>query len=292
MEEKDVVFLKEGIEYDENDKESLNWIVNQVKGNRVLAIGFSKEFISKALETKETHVLELDSSTTLDIEHDLNKFQIENINTIDNAPTKFDTILLDSVFEYVTNLDTFFHKVTSFLNTGGRIVLTTSFGINVTKDFKKTFYIYDFIKLQHEPITIKNIAFGGPWIGIVFDKDVDSSSNRVVDQMLIKQLEQAFIQKEHFLITKIQDELSSNTNGIDVYQKFLEEKVAKVKAQNELFEQYKKEKEILQSYKKLKQEYDKVIKDYKKVKYRYDKIRKSFLGKVAFKLWRLLRGKR
>lgn len=302
-EKKDVVNATKRYDFEEEDRSRINWMMNQVQGTHVLDVGCFKGYTSILLGREGKNVLGIDSSSSMiddalqslkAEEADIRKnvlFEKSNFFERDFTNTKFDSILLGGILEHISDLDTFFHKAFSILNEQGRMVVSTSFGLNENINSKRIFYIHDFLRLQQPNLSISAIEYGGSWIGVIFQKTEASSSQKKIDLDLLKDLEKAFLLKEQSSVKK-QENGQPDPIEEDVYQKFLDEKIAKVKAQKELYEQYKKEKEIYNAYTALKKEHEKVLKSYKHLKNQLDKIKRTFVGKVAFKLWRILKGKR
>ncbi|WP_226670840.1 class I SAM-dependent methyltransferase [Metabacillus litoralis] len=290
-----------GSEYDY--RESQNWLLSQVQGTHILDVGCSNGYTSIQLGREYKKVLGIDTSS-LAINEALIRLKDEDEDTRNNVMfeksnffkrefnNKFDTILLGGILEQIADFDTFCHKAFSLLNEKGRVIVTTPFGLNDSSEFKRTFYIHEFLKIQQPLISITEIEYKGSWIGVIFQKTETISSQKTLDLPFLKQLEQAFLRKEQMTLAKTQRKTQGVSDDEDVYKKFLDEKIIKVKTQQELYEQYKKEKEILNAYNKLKKEHEKILKSYKHLKNQVDRIKKTFIGKVAFKLWRMLKGKR
>ncbi|GGM32336.1 hypothetical protein GCM10011351_18020 [Paraliobacillus quinghaiensis] len=299
----DAYYFKRGYEFGEKVRKRINWMLTNVTGNYVLDVGCSQGVTSIILGREKKNVIGIDLSSSA-ICDALENLELEELDTKDRVlfkqanffncefDTKFDTIILGEILEHIADIDSFFHKAYSLLKDKGKIVVTTPFGINDFVDHKRTFYINDLLKLQRADLPIIDIEYLGGWIGVVFKKG--DSSIKEIDGELLGDLEDAFYLKERNLVDKIKTNNKGTASGeselAKLHKKYIDEKIEKVKAQNELHDQYRKERELLNAYNKLKKEHNNLTKKYNAVNSRYESIRKSKLGKITVKYWDIRKG--
>src|SRR5690606_22916056 len=112
---------------------------------------------------------------------------------------KFDTVILGEVLEHINDVYSFFSKAVEQVKDGGKIIVTTPFGINDFVDHKRTFYLYDFLHFQKDNLQITEIKFFGKWIGVTYEKMSNTPSTTLSNELLID-FEQAIYNLERGLL--------------------------------------------------------------------------------------------
>lgn len=296
-------YLLDGYDTKKEREMKINWIVKHVKGNTVLDAGCSQGEASILLAREGKRILGMDISSS-NVSKAKAVLQNEDKDTQNNVvfvqsslfnykfSSLFDTVILKDVIIDIFNIETLFQKASSLLSDKGRIIVTAPFGININlNNSKRLVYVSDFLKMQHSGLSIEKIDYFGTWVGVIFEKSNEEKKQIKFDLDFLKDLESAFSKKEQILVKNKLNRNMDIDDQKDIFKKYLDEKVEKVKTQKELYEQYKKEKELLNAYKKLKKEHEILLKNYKNVKNKYDKIRKSLPGRIGYKLWKVLKGK-
>ncbi|WP_197046702.1 class I SAM-dependent methyltransferase [Oceanobacillus salinisoli] len=300
----DAYYYKKGQEFGRKVRRRIHWITSNISGEEILDVGCSQGITPILLGREGKKVLGIDSSHSAieDAKRNLSNEDVETQKNVEfreqnffsfNSDHSFDTVILGEVLEHITDEAGFIQKAKSIVKEKGKVIVTTPFGINDFVDHKKTFYISDFIKLQQDDLRISNVEYLDGWIGIIFEK-----TNEIplldVSQGVLDDLEMAFYEKERKLLDKLnkrtQDGYGSRTGeNYNYKQKFLNEKIEKVKTQNELYVQYKKEKATLKEFKRIQKEYESLLKKYKNLEKKYRNLSKSKLGKLTLLYWKLRR---
>lgn len=276
-----------GDEFGKKVRERIHWICSQATGEKILDIGCSQGIMDILLAREGKNVLGIDIlQESIDIaKKSLKKesestqnhveFRVENFMNFDSQGTKYDVIIMAEVLEHITDPRRFIKKAQDLLEEDGKIIITVPFGINDYFDHKKTYYMYDMYKIIKEYFKVSDIHFLGKWIGFIATTG-QQISNLLIDENIIKQLEENFYYVEYEYVNKI-NQLHKKTSEI-----------SKSEAQSlkrELIEHISNEEEILNKYKLLLAENNKLKSDYKKIKRKYDILSNSKLGRLQLKYW-------
>lgn len=324
----DVYYSENESNFQRKVRERIHWICQNVSGDTVLDIGCSQGITAILLGREGKKVLGLDLSESaikdalenLDKEEEETKscVQFEKANfMLKDFNEQYNTVILGEVLEHINDIHAFFNKASSLLKENGTLIVTTPFGINDFIDHKRTFYLFDFLRLQNHEMSITDIKFFGKWIGVIYKKKNEAVLK--IDEGLLEKLEAAFYNIERELVNsqkKLTKKIKSNEEALkklqqdnksrakieefeneikyllrehselkSYKQRYLDEKVEKVKIQRKLLEQYKREEELLKANKILS---DKIH----KLEGRYNNLRNSKLGKLTIRYWELRNKKR
>lgn len=311
--------------YSENDtifrkkvRERVHWICSNTSGTNILDIGCSQGITSIILGREGKRVKGVDLSETAISEATENLAKEEAITQecisfeqgnfmLKEFEGNFDSVILGEVLEHITDIRSFFNKAVSLTKNGGRIIITTPFGINDFPDHKRTFYIKDFLELQNEKASITQVKFFGKWIGVIFEVE-SQIDHQILDNQLLEdfeesiyELERVYINNENKNKKKISQLISEKNENAEIKKAnhgeaaqeeiknltdlYNNEKLEKAQLQKELIEQYHKEEKLLKDYKKL-------LDEAKIIEMRYNNLRTSKLGKLTTKYWDIRRRKR
>lgn len=298
--EKDTLFRKKV-------RERVHWICSNATGEYILDIGCSQGITSIILGREGKNVIGIDISenaindakANLEIEEketkELVKFQRGNF-MLERFDQKFDTVILGEVLEHITDIKAFFDKAVSLLNEGGKLIVTTPFGINDFPDHKRTLYLRDFFKLQNDIAVISKVKFFGKWVGIIYHQDENAEPLNLSDELWEKfeesiyELERSYINNENKLKkiikknTTLKNEEIVNTIDNEEYRNieklYHQEKLEKAKLQKELIEQYNKEEKLIK-------ELEVISNQYRSLEKRYQNLKNSKLGRLTTKYWSL-----
>lgn len=233
---------KLGVEFAEKTRKRINWVVNQVKGKRILDIGTSQGTIPIILgrEGKCVEGIDINEDAIMYAEKQLMQehasvqqnitFRVANFMTDIELKDEYDNVLLTEVLEHISDVDSFLEKVTQVLSKKGTLVITIPFGINNYLDHKETYYLKKVKEKLQKHFIINHIEFLGEWTGIVCVKN--NHVPEVVENVSatpneLARLEEAFYSKEnHYLeiIKKLSsklkttDEISSGNNSLSTSQ--------------------------------------------------------------------------
>lgn len=301
----DAYYSESNKQFRKKVRERIHWICENIHGYNVLDVGCSQGITAILLGREGKKVFAIDSSESAisDAKQNLEKedkvtqnlvhFQKENF-MIYNFEEKFDTVILGEVLEHINDVYSFFSKAVEQVKDGGKIIVTTPFGINDFVDHKRTFYLHDFLQLQTDNLKITDITFFGKWIGVIYEKSSNIVGKTINNDLLVD-FEQAIYDLERGLLDhqsklideikkiksqliKLEDENKLLRENKDYKEKFLLEKKEKANIQKTLIEQYNKEEQMINDFKELSRQYE-------MLQHRYNNIKNSTLGKLTLKYW-------
>lgn len=219
----------------------IHWICENALGDTVLDVGCSQGITSILLGRESKQVLGIDllqesidyANNLLMDEAEITKkyveFKTANFIDYDFGDHKFDSIIFGEVLEHITDPNRFMKKAVELLQEDGQIIITVPFGINDYFDHKKTYYLYEILKLQTNNLKIKDIKFFGEWIGAVFGKGQNHDSG-ILDLNLLSILEDNFYNLERDLVNDLKEknasmqDLEQLTNEKKQYKREMTEK--------------------------------------------------------------------
>lgn len=301
----DAYYLKKGEAFGKKVRNRIHWITQNVEGRQILDIGCSQGISSILLGREGKQVLGIDSSSSaiedansnLQLEEEDTRSNIRFVQTnffTENITEKYDTVILGEVLEHITDINSFFNKAITLTKENGKIIVTTPFGINEFIDHKRTFYLKDLINLQTSSLKVEDIKFFGKWIGVIYRKDENKEETTGISNQLLEKLEQAFYVIEEEYLNKQKDlkryiknmkekneaDTTNNEKLETLEKELMEEKVQKVKVQQELVEAYHKSETIIKDYRKM-------LSRYEALQNKYQNLKNSKLGKLTTKYWKL-----
>ncbi|WP_416729817.1 methyltransferase domain-containing protein [Fictibacillus sp. JL2B1089] len=208
-----------GQAFSEKTRSRVNWILNHVKGVRILDIGCSQGIIpiilgreGKVIDAIDIAEESIDyAKNALNNEHISVKnnvnFRVSNFMTESDLENEYETILLTEVLEHISDTEPFLYKIYNHLEKHGRLVVTVPFGINDYFDHKRTYYyldLYDQLSIYFE---IERIDYLGKWTGVVCKKRFEPSSDRrlTFQREDIALLEKGFYEVERDLLSKFNE---------------------------------------------------------------------------------------
>ncbi|ARI76240.1 methyltransferase domain-containing protein [Halobacillus mangrovi] len=245
-----------GEDFRRKTRSRVNWIVNQVKGTKVLDIGCSQGIIPIILgrEGKTIDALDIIKESIdyakeqlknehTSVQENIN-FRVSNFMTETELEGQYETVLMTEVLEHISDPEGFLKKVHDHLAPEGRLVVTVPFGINDYFDHKRTYFLTNLDEHLSEYFTVENFEFLGGWTGVVCTKK--STSKRRGDKAYsvqnVKKLESSFYEVQRQLLNKVED-LQATLKTKNDYIKRLENQ-RKEKDENRSRELEQKNKEI------------------------------------------------
>ena len=279
-----------GKEFGLKVRNRVHWILEASKGETILDVGCSQGLVSILLAREGKKVVGIDvfeeailyAKNQLEQEELPTKKLVKFINDNFISHTferKFDIIIMGEILEHISDTSRFINKAIELLNPEGKLIITVPFGINDYFDHKHTYYLNDLFEFQTDELHLTEIKFLDGWVGASFQKN-NKLTNRNLDEKLIKEFEQSIYKRERNYMQQINnlkrkiEELTNETED-----KYLQEKVDKVRFQKELYEQYQAEEKLIRDY-------NIVEEQYKSLKIKYNNLRKSKLGKLTTKYWK------
>ncbi|MEH7484727.1 methyltransferase domain-containing protein, partial [Neobacillus drentensis] len=209
-----------GEDFSKKTRNRINWIVNHVKGDRILDIGCSQGVVPIILGREGKNVDAIDiaqesidyANIDLKNEHPTVQqkvsFRVSNFMTEEELAASYETILLTEVLEHISDPYSFLKKIFDHLELNGRLVVTVPFGINDYFDHKRTYYFLDLYDHLSKYFSIEKIEYLGNWVGVVC-KNSNTRENdpqeTTFDRKIVKKLEKAFYTVERELVTRIEN---------------------------------------------------------------------------------------
>ena len=193
-------------------KTRVDWIVENVVGERVLDVGCSQGICSIFLGEKRKRVLGIDLNEE-SIQFAQEKLQ-QNADKINGTVTfekhdflewdfsqaKFDTVIMTQVLEHLENPISFIEKAMSLLEENGRFIVTVPFGINEAPDHKRTYYLGELYK-QVEPFcSVVEVKIEGHWLGFICTHPQKGPKIEVRDLNIMLMDEEGFYRIERELL--------------------------------------------------------------------------------------------
>lgn len=167
----------------------IHWLAEQVEGPRVLDVGTSEGILPILLGREGFEVVGIDinaeaiahAAALLEQEpeavrervafHNVSLFQHE-------SDAAFDTVVLGEVLEHVNNLGAFLPRVLAHLKEGGRLVVTTPFGLFPDKDHKRSVFLSDVLDLLGAHGRVMQIDVSEGYIRAVVTKTAEPGQDR------------------------------------------------------------------------------------------------------------------
>jgi SAM-dependent methyltransferase len=209
-----------GEDFGRKTRDRINWIVNQVKGNRILDIGCSQGVVPIILgrEGKKVDALDIAQESidyaisSLEGEHSTVQnninFKVSNFMTDEQLEHSYETILLTEVLEHISDPISFLKKIHNHIMIEGRLVVTVPFGINDYFDHKRTYYFIELYDHLSSYFTVEKFEFLGKWVGVTCiknDEDMPLKRKDVFNRSTVEMLEKAFYTIERELLTRVEN---------------------------------------------------------------------------------------
>lgn len=279
-----------GTAFGKKVRDRIHWILASSKGETILDVGCSQGLVSILLAREGKQVVGIDvledaidyAKEQLEQEETPTRKHLELIhdNFVSHSfDTTFDCVIMGEILEHLSDPERFIQKAIYLLNPGGKLIITVPFGINDYFDHKHTYYIKDLYAFQTNELHLSELKFLNGWVGALYQKD-ETLTNKAIDEVLITDLETALVQHERkyvkqlLALKKERDELKDRTED-----KYLQEKMEKVRAQQEIYQQYEAEEELLRKI-------DQLEEQYKGLRMKYNNLKSSKLGKLTTKYWK------
>lgn len=236
---------KMGKEFSIKTRDRVNWIVNQVQGNKILDIGCSQGIIPIILGREGKKILGLDiaeESINFAIKELVEEhitvrenvtFKVSNFLTEQNLESDYDTILITEVLEHISDPYIFLKKANNHLKKNGRLIITVPFGINDYLDHKRTYYFLELFEHLSIDFLIEKIEYLGKWTGAICKKREKENQIKVIDfkRETIQKLEHAFYNVERELVSRVTD-YQLKLREKDIFLKEFKEKYKQIVEEN------------------------------------------------------------
>lgn len=163
----------------EKVRRRVHWIAAEARGSRVLDVGTSEGIVPILLGREGFHVVGIDiSAEAIDYANQLleqepevvrERISFRPISLFQQEDTpQFDTVIMGEVIEHVSNVESFVSRALQTLAPGGRLILTTPFGVHPDRDHKHSFFISDMQALFAPRGRIESLTVVDGYIRLLF----------------------------------------------------------------------------------------------------------------------------
>ena len=178
-------------------QERVEWIQGHAVGSAVLDIGCSQGInaILLARSGKEVTAIDVDEET---INHARKELSIESEEARKRVTlihgdalqysfndNSYDTVIMGQLIEHVENPCAFLDLARRACKPGGRVIITTPFGLLDHPDHKDTFYLYQFIELVSPYFTLEELDIVGKRICFIGGPKKTSASRDSGEALVI-----------------------------------------------------------------------------------------------------------
>jgi SAM-dependent methyltransferase len=174
--------------FQERSRRRIDWMVSQARGERVLDVGCSQGIASilagrEGFETVGVDVQEsrieyanADLAKEPDAVRERVSFVLADGYSLDFGADSFDTVLLGEVLEHLQEPGSMLAEARRVLKPGGRIVITTPFGVLHHHDHRQTFFPADLFDLVSAHFGITSAGIVERYFRIVGEKGASSGA--------------------------------------------------------------------------------------------------------------------
>ena len=242
-------------------RQRINWLCSQVEGERVLDYGCSQGIASLILGREGFKVTGIDVDSTvidyakaeLELETDYVKqcvdFQLVNARHLEFDDETFDCVLFGEVIEHLARPEANLKEIRRVLKPGGRLIITTPFGVLPHPDHMHTYYLSNFVETIGQYFAIESLHVLEKYIcclGLAADEPTTSLEAANPDYLL-KHSEEAFERAEWAYIDwrqKLRKQYHLRAKEVEKQQAKVQQLDSKVK---ELAGQHKNEIESIRA---------------------------------------------
>ncbi|MCX8014060.1 MAG: methyltransferase domain-containing protein [Rectinema sp.] len=216
---------KLGTEFMRKTQQRIHWLCTRVVGKQILDVGTSQGLIPILLAREGKFCCGIDSDghviaearAYLALEEPAVQARVEfrhaDFLSVELAGP-FDTVVMAEVLEHVLDAQAFIAKAADLLRPGGRLLVTTPFGINDWPDHKHTFYAHGILKQLASWFVIHEFACIEAWFAVAAERATTANADRSSWdwETLVRTLEQAFYQRERALVDQVRESLRKLEN--------------------------------------------------------------------------------
>ena len=169
----------------------IDWMASEVRGPRVLDVGCSDGIMELLLARRGLDVTGVEAnSDALDLANKLLAKEPDAVRAraslihgdfIRATPVTglFDSVVLGEILEHLDDPSELLSRSLEHLRPGGRIVITTPFGLHSNEDHRQTFYVTELIDLLKPKVGLEHLSVEDGYIRFVgvFSEDCEVSWN-------------------------------------------------------------------------------------------------------------------
>ena len=210
----------------------IDWMASEVRGPRVLDVGCSDGIMELLLARRGLDVTGVEAnSDALDLANKLlakepdavrARASLIHADFIRATPVTglFDSVVLGEILEHLDDPSELLDRSLEHLRPGGRIVITTPFGLNPNEDHRQTFYITELIDLLKPKVGLEHLSVEDGYIRFVgvFSEDCKVSWQPLDADAVMSMTETALIASQ----TKLHEMLAEQGSRIEQLQEQVE----------------------------------------------------------------------
>ncbi len=217
----------------------IDWMVDQAQGPRVLDVGCSEGILEVLLARRGIEVTGVEvNPDALEFARDLLAKEPEGLRAharliegdfIGERPVTglFDTVVLGEILEHLHDPGPLLNRSLEHLRPGGRLVITTPFGLHPHEDHHQTFYLTNVIDALKSRVGLEHMSVEDSYIRFVglLTKNPEPSWQRLDAEAVLSMTETAIIASQ----TKLEGMLSrreSRTKELERQRNRLRDRVA------------------------------------------------------------------
>src|SRR3954447_1830016 len=171
----------------------VHWMCSQVQGSEVLDVGCSQGITAILLGREGKHVIGVDRERSalesarnrLLEEEELTQERVEFLGAEASAlpfpDDRFDTVLMGEVLEHQISIEAPLADVHRVLRPGGRLVITTPYGLLPYVDHKEPLYLHPLLEALSTHYEVKEMTLIDRYLGLIAHKGPASGRRSAVD---------------------------------------------------------------------------------------------------------------
>ena len=202
----------------------IDWMAAEARGPRVLDVGCSEGILEVLLARRGVDVTGVEvNDEALDFARELLGKEPDKVRArarlihgdfIESRPVTglFDTIVLGEILEHLHDPAALLNRSLEYLRPGGRVVITTPFGLHPHEDHHQTFCLTDVIELLKSSLALEHMSVEDNYIRFAGSLSADSESSweGLEADALLSMTETAIVASQ----TKLYDMLSRREGRI------------------------------------------------------------------------------
>ena len=202
----------------------IDWMADQAQGPQVLDVGCSEGILEVLLARRGVEITGVEiNPDALDFARELLAKEPADIQTharlvlgdfIEGHPVSglFDTVVLGEILEHLHDPRPLLDRSLEYLRPGGRLVITTPFGLHPHEDHHQTFYVTDMIEALEPRLALEHMSVEDGYIRFVgvLSEDREASWQSLDEGAVLSMTETALVASQ----TKLEDMLSRRGSRI------------------------------------------------------------------------------
>ncbi len=222
----------------------IDWMADQAQGPQVLDVGCSEGILEVLLARRGVEVTGVEiNPDALDFARELLAEEPTDVQRharlvlgdfIEGLPVSglFDTVVLGEILEHLHDAGPLLNRSLEHLRPGGRLVITTPFGLHPHEDHHQTFYVTDMIEALKPRLALEHMSVEDSYIRFVgiLSEDREASWQGLDEGAVLSMTETALVASQ----TKLEDMLSRRDSRIKELERqrdYLKDRVEDLKRQ-------------------------------------------------------------